>query len=73
MVEAFLQVSLATHGSPEAWKAYHWLKTLQSLQEWLTDLTGFLAFSLVLCYLGFCVDAGYKWLRKPRTAKAPEA
>ena len=67
--EAFLQVSLTFHGSPEAWKAYHWLKTLQSLQEWLNDLGVFFAFGAILCYLGFSLDAGYKWLRKRRAAQ----
>ena len=66
MAEAFLQVSLAAHGSPEAWKVYHWLKTLESLQEWLADLTGFFALGLVLCYLGYSLDAGYHWLRNRR-------
>jgi hypothetical protein len=70
---ASLTVSVAMNGSPEAWKALRQLEWLSKVQEFATELTVVACLSFILGYVGFSLDAGYKWLRKRRAPKAPES
>jgi hypothetical protein len=60
---------LDAHGNEKLAEA----RSLMGLQQFLTDWQVILGAGLLVGYFGFSLDASYKWLRKRRTAKAPES
>ena len=60
---AMLWVEIGTHGNYEAMKNYLLLEQLVHLQDFLPFLFFWPGLAAVLCYIGYSLDIGCRWLR----------
>jgi hypothetical protein len=58
-----LQDNINHLGNVQASEAYDRFQSLLSTQDLLTGLMVIVCLSVVLCYIGWTLDAGYKWIR----------
>jgi hypothetical protein len=61
-----LEANITRLGNMQASEAYDRFQSLLGMQDLLTSLMVIVCLCVCLCYIGWTLDAGYKWIRNRR-------